>query len=180
MTDMIQLNKAVVNPSHIEEAYLQESSTSTGSGHYLKVGDTYYACPTKTGVVVHYATGRTCVYGGDNANTLWLALYGIAAYVDTEDCPILQRDSLKVKVRGNEGSYSYDWVEIPPQLSHDELAEELLRLLWIHNYVDTDTIGNIDEGTHKAVFMQEGVGIMPRGGKFRDAVIVMPCSYRTN
>lgn len=183
MTDMIHLTTTVVNPSHIEEAYLQDASTSSSCGHYVKLGDKHYYCTTKTGVVVHYASGRTSVYGGDDANALWVGLHGVPAYVDTQDYHALEAHGLKVKVRvvgyDDVCEYAYDLVQAPVNHDHDELAEALLRLLWVHNYIDTDAIASIDEGTHEAVFIEEGVGIMPQGGPFRDAVLVMPCSYIT-
>lgn len=181
MTDsMIRLSATVVNPDHVEEAYLQECSSSSSSGHYIQIQGINYSCPTKTGVVVHYASGRTRVYGGDDANALWVGLYYVPAYVDNEDYKVLEAHGLKVKIRGENDSQSYDWVHIPAQLDHNELAEKLLQLLWVHNYIETDVIAGIDEGTHEAVFMQEGVGVMPSNGFFRDAVLAMPCSYMSN
>lgn len=180
---LVHLTTGVVNPSHIEEAYLQDANTSSSCGHYIKVGQTHYNCTTKAGVVVHYASGRTRIYGGDDANALWVGLHGVPAYVDTQDYIILNDGhGLKIKVRGYHDvcGCAYDWVQAPPQLSHDELAEALLRLLWVHNYINTDAIAGINNGIHEAVFVIDGVGIKAQGGPFRDAVLLMPCSYRTD
>ena len=82
---MIQLIGSVLNPTFIETAYIDSGIPAPEGKYKLKVDGVYYWSTTELVVVVQFTSGRVVVYGGKNADTIWLELYGVPVSMDTHD-----------------------------------------------------------------------------------------------
>lgn len=147
---MITLTSGIINPSFIEEAYTRVCTRRAYNGGWLfNTSGAEHWSPTATIVIVHYASGRTSVHGGEDANTIWNALHGSPAWVDAI---FYEKTSLagEVNVRKEDpdSEYTFDWVQEP--LS--PLA--LLLLLCDENIVDKGWLKDV--GNDDDVCFQDG------------------------
>ena len=124
---MITLTNSVINPAFIEEAIILKTGDNercSDGGYYITVGNCHHWSPTQTAVVVYFSSGRTSVYGGSDANCVWLALHGTMAYVEEEGTIHLEGIGVNLKDNGEA------WTKAPTS------ASVLLTRLVEHGYVD--------------------------------------------
>lgn len=178
---MITLTKGVLNPAFIEEAYIHTGERSADGGYKVEVNGVKYWSPTEVAVVIHYASGRISVYGGDDANTIWIALHGSPVYVDSEPCKVIEGHGIRVKVREviTKGKkwvqHTYDWSSAVTMKTKD-LAVALLNLLVDHGYVNPDVLEGI--GADKVVdFVDGGLCILSKRGWTGPKLIIPYTSY---
>ena len=178
---MITLTNSVINPTFIEEAYTCEATErSPDGGWYICIsnaaGTSTYWTPTKVVVVVHYASGRSCVYGGIDANCIWVALHGTPAYVESQPFTLVEGDGMAVYVRGGRhvtDTNTFDWVSC--SVSGDEAkADTLLQLLVRNGFISKDEILPGDEAT-----LENGalcLRCFDTRGKLVDTITLMSCT----
>ena len=82
---MIQLVRSILNPALIEIAYLDKGIPAPEGKYKLKVDGVWYWASTGVVVVVQFTSGRVAVYGGKNADTIWLELHGTPATMGVID-----------------------------------------------------------------------------------------------
>ncbi len=144
---MITLTNSIINPAFIEEAYTQVcTKRSYDGGWYYGINGTEHWSPTSTVVVLHFASGRTSVYGGDDANTIWLALHSTPAYVETAATITLVGHGIAVNLRRSlrhapafakgsaSGEFTFSWCRDAAPGTNK--ASALLTLLVERGYVD--------------------------------------------
>lgn len=173
---MITLSNSIINPSFIEEAILKTGEQCSDGGYYITVGNCHPWSPTQTAVVLHFSSGRTSVYGGDDANTLWLALHGTPAYVEEDTNPSAVLEGYGLVVNVHEGTAqgraivdaTYEWAcAAPATMKSDDMADALLRLLVDNGYVDAVWL----DDNYEAQF-DNGLSVV-RKGKSWDNNLIM-------
>jgi hypothetical protein len=134
---MITLTDSIVNPAFIEEAYTRVCTERDSDGGWIcHLGNAWHWSPTSTVVILHWASGRTTVYGGADANTLWIALRGTPAWIPgwgKDEDVVYETLEGVVNLRKEDpdsDEYTYDWVHKPIP------AIDLLRLLVWQGKVD--------------------------------------------
>lgn len=143
---MINLTSSSINPSFIEEAVLGTGHQCSDGGYYITLGHARYWSSTQTAVVVYFASGRIKVYGGDDANTIWVHYHGKPAIIDSEPHVLLEGHGLTIKVyeEGDTAADSkaifkpttYSWACNAPTTMRDaDLAQALLHLLVDNGYI---------------------------------------------
>jgi hypothetical protein len=139
---MITLTNSVINPSFIEEAYTQVCTRRAYDGGWLfSINGTEHWSPTSTVVVLRFASGRTSVYGGDDANTLWLSLHGTPAYVEAATTITVEGHGIAVSLKGSaSGEFTFSWCrDAAPGTAK---ASALLTLLVERGYADAAWLEN--------------------------------------
>lgn len=165
---MINLTTSSINPSFIETVSLKTATHTTSNGGYqVQVNSEYYWSPTKTAVVVYYASGRVEVYGGSDANTIWMHYFSVPAYIDTTPRRVLEGHGLVVNIRDGEDdgkawSHStYDWGSSSVNgMDDDDAARALCRLLLDNEYLYGVTA---DLDNHKTLVEFRGGGLSIKG-----------------
>jgi TATA-box binding protein (TBP) (component of TFIID and TFIIIB) len=82
---MIPLIRSAINPALTEMVYLDKAAPAPEGKYKVKVDGLWYWSTTEVVVVVLFTSGRVVVYGGKNADTIWLELYGVPASTYTMD-----------------------------------------------------------------------------------------------
>lgn len=171
---MINLTTSTINPSFIEETILETGERCSDGGYYITISNCHYWSPTQTAVVVYFSSGRVKVYGGDDANTIWMYFQGKPACADTNPSAVLEGYGLVVNV--HEGTAqgraivdaTYEWAcATPATMKSDDVAGALLRLLVDNGYVDAIWL----DGNYEAEF-DGGLSVV-RKGEHWDSDLVM-------
>ena len=176
---MITLTNGPVNPAFIESTTLRTGEQTADGGYYIVVNNCHYWSPTKTAVVIYFASGRIEVHGGLNGNAIWMELQGMPMCADSDPVVVLEGRGLVVNLHGAVtaskaicGDATYEWAcNAPATMKSDELADALLRLLVDNEYVSSEWLNG-----YEAQF-DGGLSVVTKG-QYRDEDLLI--AFHTN